>query len=154
MKFDGPYPKKPTMMDYHSDGVVELISDKIEQALAPLHIKGIQLPKATFLDPKNGTLYTNYYYLHIHHYLECMDKEHSNFIGDEDLDIVLAIKKLVLDHEILAQIPLQDRLVFRLDEDSAFKLFHKSVVDAIMATEPAGIRFVKVESYNPGTAFD
>jgi hypothetical protein len=57
------------------------------------------------------------------------------------------IEKIVLDKEKLAAVPLEDRLVFVAKEDPAFILYHKSVVDIIMAANPEGVVFTPVEEW-------
>lgn len=151
MKFGGPSPKSPLIMDMHGDGVIELVSDRIYNVLSPLNICGIQLLPATYLDPKSKTVYDKFFFLHIHNYIKCLDLEKTDIVGDADF--ILAINRIVLDENILSNIPLADRLVFRLEEDRPFQLFHKSIVDKIMEVNPTGLRFVKVEDYNPGSAF-
>jgi hypothetical protein len=61
---------------------------------------------------------------------------------------------MVLDTTTLSKIPLKDRLCFRLGELFTHQLFHKSIVEKITETNPTGIRFIKVEDYNVGSAFD
>ena len=152
MKFWEPYPKKPVMVDFHDDGTIGVVSKKIYNVLSPLNIKGIQLIPATIFDPKNKNTYEDYYFLHIYNYLECLDKDKSIYTGSVD-DIVI-IKKMVLDTNVLSETPLEDRLIFRLGEMFTHQLFHETVVEKIMASSPQGLRFVKVENFNMGSAFD
>jgi len=153
LKFEGTY-KTPDIMDFHHDGIHDAISDKLFNVLNPLQIDGIQLIPATILEPKGGTVYDNYYYLHIYNRIQCLDKNKSVYMGDEDMGIILAIDKIVLDQEALSKIPLEQRLIFRMKEVHTRQLFHKSIVDKILSVNPVGLRFVKVEDYNPGSAFD
>ena len=152
MKFWEPYPKKPVMVDFHDDGTIGVVSKKIYNVLSPLNIKGIQLIPATIFDPKNKNTYEDYYFLHIYNYLECLDKDKSIYTGSVD-DIVI-IKKMVLDTNVLSETPLEDRLIFRLGEMFTHQLFHETVVEKIMASSPRGLRFVKVEDFSMGSAFD
>ena len=154
MRFAAPYPKKPTMTDFHQDGIVSFFSKKIHDALQPITFEGAQLLRGEIKDPKNKKIYEDYYYLHIFNKISCLDRNLSKFDASTGSGMVLSISKMILDKDVLSNIPLQERLIFRLGEKSSFQLFHKSVVDAIMATNPEGIRFVKVEDYHMGAAFD
>jgi hypothetical protein len=58
-----------------------------------------------------------------------------------------SIDRFTLDKEVLGKIPLEERLIFRLEEDETMKLYHKSIVDAIMAVNPTGVQFTKVEDW-------
>ena len=153
MKFWEPYPKKPVMVDFHDNGTIGVVSKKIYNVLSPLNIKGIELIPATIFDPKNKNTYEDYYFLHIYNYLECLDRDKAIYkIGS--VGTILNIKKVVLDINVLSKIPLEDRLIFRLGEMFTHQLFHESVVEKIMASSPQGLRFVKVENFNMGSAFD
>jgi len=148
------YPKKPVMVDFHDNGILGAVSKKVYDVLEQMNISKLQLIPAEIKDPKNKTVYKDYHFLHIYNRVECMDKDESIFEFDDFANQVEEIEKLVLDKNKLSEIPLNERLVFRLKEEYTFQLFHKSVADAIMAINPEGIRFVKVEDYNVGSAFD
>jgi hypothetical protein len=64
------------------------------------------------------------------------------------------IEKIVLDKGKLAEVPLEDRLVFVSKENPAFIFYHKSVVDIIMSANPEGIVFTPVEEWYDGIQFD
>jgi hypothetical protein len=153
LAFDEPYPKKPAMVDFHDDGIIVVFSEKLYQILFPLNIKGIQLIPATISNPRNNDVYSHYYYLHIYNHINCLDKQNSN-CSVSRVGTIRSIKKMVLDTTVLSKIPLENRLIFRLAEMYAHRLFHQSVVDKIMETNPEGIRFVKVEDFNIGSAFN
>ncbi|MDR2870589.1 MAG: hypothetical protein LBV04_09070 [Deferribacteraceae bacterium] len=66
---------------------------------------------------------------------------------------IRSITKLILDKEILSNIPLEKRLIFSLQEDCSKYIYHKSMVDAIMATNPEGIIFTPIEEWHEGIQF-
>ena len=152
-EFDEPYPKKPIIVDSFTHCGFGVISEKLYAALEPLRIEGLQLIPATIADPRNHTVYDKYYFPHIFNYIECLDKSVSVY-ATSAIGAIRSIKKMVLDTKILSKIPLENRLIFRLGELFTFALFHKSVVDAMMATNPEGIRFTNVKDWNQGTPFD
>ena len=77
-----------------------------------------------------------------------MDREKSTFDWDDDLSLANPIEKLVLNEELLNSIPLEERLIFRLEENKVFEIYHKSIVDTIMATNPEGIMFTSVADWH------
>jgi predicted glycosyltransferase len=76
--------------------------------------------------------------------IEAMDKEKSEY---EYEFRIYSIYKFVLDREALKKIPLEKRLVFRLREALSRTVFHKSIVDAIMAENPTGVQFRPIENW-------
>lgn len=149
-EFGDPLPRKPRLVDYHSspNGVV---SKKIFDVLNEMKIDGLGLLPAIIKDLKRGIDYDNYWALHVYHEIKCVDVERSDC---EVRSFSLShVKKIVLDRSVLRQIPLKERLVFRLEEDTGYELFHKSVVDAVLAVNPEGIRFIPIEAYSTAAAF-
>jgi hypothetical protein len=117
-----------------------------------MNIKGIQLIPA-IITGKNDEIYENYWYIHIINHYSVIDKEKSECKWNT-LGKIWVLNKLVLDEEKLKSIPLNERLVFRMPEYRVESLFHKSVVDAVMATNPEGVVFYNVKEWNSGTPFD
>ena len=141
-----PVPSKPVMADYHSSPY-SVVSKKIGNELAKLNLKEVQLIPAT-ITGKNDEQHEEYFFLHIYNYIVALDRQKSIYKWDDFLEEANPIEKIVLSEEALKAIPLEERLVFRLRENFMFELFHKSIVDAIMATNPEGIQFTKVEDYH------
>jgi hypothetical protein len=149
--FGKPIPKKPKMVDYHSSPK-SIISKKIFDVLNELKIKGIQLIPAT-ITGKNDEIYEDYWYIHIINRYPAIDREKSD-ISWSNMGWVLSINKLVLNEDYLQTISLEERLIFYLAEDGVEQLFHKSVVDAIMATNPEGVVFTNIKDWYQGAQFD
>lgn len=129
-----------------------IFSDKLATLLNSLNISGIQLIPGQFI--ANGKPYTEtetkYWGLLVYHEIECVDTELSDVEIDCGIDDV---KKLVLNKKILREIPLENRLIFKLEEDCTYQMFHKSIVDKIIEVNPRNIRFVKVEEITNSTIF-
>ncbi|GHU07153.1 hypothetical protein FACS1894151_01030 [Spirochaetia bacterium] len=139
------------MVDYHSSPKF-IVSKKIFDVLDNMNVKGIQLIPAVIRGTK-GETYENYRYIHITNYYSAIDKENSKCEWS-NLGFVLSFEKLVLNEDFLKTIPLEERLVFYLAEDGMEQLFHKSVVDAIMATNPEGVVFYNVKEWYEGQQFN
>jgi hypothetical protein len=146
-----PVPRKPKMVDFHSSPD-SVISKKIFDVLDNMNIKGIQLIPA-IITGKNDEIHENYWYIHIINHYSVIDKENSECEWNT-LGKIWALDKLVLDEEKLKPVPLDERLIFRMQEYSAKTLFHKSVVDAIMATNPEGVVFYNIREWYDGIQFD
>jgi len=150
LRLGDPVPKKPKMADYLSLPS-SVFSKKIFDVLRPLEIKGIQLLPAR-IRGKDDNIFTDYWLLNIYNEIKCIDNRLSDCeIGNSNLS---KIKKLVLDKRILETIPLEKRLIFRLAEDWSFQLFHLSIVNAIMAVKPEGIKFINIEEWHDGSNFE
>ncbi len=151
MKLGWPIPETPQMVDYHSNPR-PVISDKIKDVLEPLEIMGIQLFPVTIDD--SPATDKKYWFLHIYHAIEAMDKNLSEFTIDEDDGDIDDITKIVLDKMVLSDIPLEERLIFQLKEGASMFLVHESIKDKIMVVNPIGIRFIDVVKWTDGSAFE
>jgi hypothetical protein len=141
--FSYPIPRKPVIGDYFSSAGDSIVSMKIADAMKAMNIKGIQLIPAT-VESDKGDVYENFFYVYIHHYIKAMDKEKSDYKYDDEWD-TYSINSFRLDEKVLKEIPLEERLVFIMKESSIANLYHRSVVDAILATNPEGVMFTKVK---------
>ena len=141
--FCDPIPRKPVIGDYFSDPE-SIISKKIADEMKPMNIKGIQLIPAT-VESNKGNVYEDFFWIYIHHYIEAMDKDKTNF--ELSKYGLYRFDSFTLDEKILTEIPLEERLIFKLKEKSSIKLYHCSVVDIIMSTNPEGVMFTKVEDW-------
>ena len=145
-KFRDPIPKKPVIGDYFSSPE-SIVSSKIAEVLNTMHITGIQLIPAE-IETNTGDILEYYFYIHIYNYLKAVNREKSKYLEDEyDSNLLLWIESLELDKNVLKNVPLIERLVFKLYEDSSIHLYHKTVVEAIMEVKPKGISFTKVEDW-------
>jgi len=149
--FGKPIPRKPKMVDYHS-AIYPVVSQKIYDVLAPMNIKGIQLIPAIITGEKNE-IYENYWFINICNLFPALDREKSVCEWDS-MGVAFYMETIVLNEDYLKTIPLEERLVFFLSENRVKQFFHKSVVDAIMATNPEGLRFYNVREWEDGMQFD
>ena len=150
--FNSPIPKKPIMTDYHSLPK-SVVSQKIADTLQLLNIYGIQLIPAEIRNNNTNEIYSDYYVIYVYNKIQCLDMKNAEYKISESSGKVRAINKLVLDKEILSAIPLEKRLVFLLKEALSSKIYHKSVVDAIMAVNPEGLVFTPIEEWHEGIQF-
>lgn len=143
-----PKISNPKTADYHYFNYL-VFSKKITKILHRLNLPGIEYLPAEITD-KKGNIYSNYNIIHICNRIPCMDKERSAWRAPLfDKEKVMAIDILTLDSEKLNAVPLSDRRLFNLSECPAYTLFHKSIVDSILASKPTGLKFVSARiSFN------
>lgn len=147
LRFNNPIPKNPKMRDYHSLPT-SVVSKKVRDTLAPMNIYGIQFIPAVIRNELNGDVYQDYYIIHVFNQIEALDREKAEYTTSDLMKYGISqINKLVLDQKILENIPLEKRLVFYLKESISKRIYHKSIVDAVMAIEPDGLRFGKIEAF-------
>lgn len=146
-----PVPKKLPYSDLLTCPKL-VFSEKLSTLISSFNISGIQLIPAELM--KLGKVYNGtdvrYFVLHAYRKIMCLDKEAS----DAEFRMgILDVKKLVLDKKALKDIPLEDRLLFTLEEDVTYQMFHKSLVDKILEIDPINVRFVRLEDITSGTRF-
>jgi len=148
LKLGDPVPRIPVMADYHSlpDPVV---SSKIRDALAPMQLHKVQLIPAK-VKTKDKTL--DYTLLHIYNEIAAVDRAATD-ADYSPMGSLLDVRRLVLSEATLSGIPLNERLVFILAESTSTEVFHQSVRDTIMATNPVGVRFHPISTWNSNSAF-
>jgi hypothetical protein len=149
---DDPMPKKPQYVDYHSSGSVPVISRRFADALEPLDIYGTQILQGTTGDVIDD-LKLDYYLLHVHHLINCMDLENSDVSINKNLGLVRDVRSFSLDSARLAKIPEEQRLIFVVREYPIFYLFHQSIVDIVESANLKGMRFIPVRKWNDNAHF-
>lgn len=63
------------------------------------------------------------------------------------------VKKLILDNNVLDKVPLEERLVFALWENSLNVLFHQSVVEKILEIGPTGLTIYRLSKWDSKLPF-
>ncbi|MFP2930233.1 imm11 family protein [Pyxidicoccus sp. 3LG] len=149
LRLGSPAPAVPVMTDYHSLPS-PVVSQRVRDVLAALPLVGVQLVPADVR--VRGEDVRRYFLVHVYQRVAAIDRERSVLDLFEDGD-VLGIQNLVLDMEKIAEVPLEQRLVFRLMESPSVHLFHESVVDAVLALQPEGVRFTPANGWSDSAGF-
>ena len=150
LEFNSPIPRKPVMADFLS-GSETIVSKRIADAMQQLNMDGVQFIPTKLTDT-TGNVTEDYVCVVVKNntYL-ALDKDKAKYRVDKDEDDedddIYNVSKVVLDREVLGEIPLNKRLGFRLKEAPGYSLYHQSVVDVIMALEPTGLYFRDIEDY-------
>ncbi|MFP2962302.1 imm11 family protein [Myxococcus sp. 1LA] len=145
-----PVPPRPIMVDHHSlpDPVV---SPRLKDVLDTVQLPGVQLVAAGV---QVGDATLSYWLVHMWRRIACVDRERSKLTLDPDDGDVLDIQRLVLDEAVLGEIPIEERLAFRLAE-SVVHLFHRTVAERVLSLSPPpeGLRFIPVAEWSDSSAF-
>ncbi|WP_410478110.1 imm11 family protein [Myxococcus sp. MxC21-1] len=147
-----PAPAEPKMVDHHAlpDPVV---STRIRNVLRKFELHDVQLIQAVVWIGNDVYVY---WLVHIFNEVRCLDEEKSEVIRSPSRRFIHSIERLVLMEEVLAAIPLKERRVFALAESPSVNLFHREVVEEILALTPAveGLRFVPAAEWTTDSAFE
>ncbi|MBZ4420425.1 imm11 family protein [Myxococcus sp. RHSTA-1-4] len=149
LRLGAPVPRNPVMVDYHSLPT-PVVSERLKDVLEPMDLHGVQLVPADVKVAPDDV--RRYWMLHVYNEIACIDRQRSTLSLYSDGD-VLGIDKLVLDENVLREIPLEQRRVFVLAESTSTHLFHQSVMDPLMALQPEGVRFIRADQWNDGAGF-
>lgn len=154
LSFRKPMPRSPKLADFHLlKENAPAISECLKKVLESLNLKGIQFLPAVIRD-KSGKEHSGYYIIHIVNLIKCMDKENSIYEPCRDLPgQVTDLDKLVLDNEVLDKIPLEERLVFALWENSLKVCYHYSVVEKLLEINPKGMTIYRLSKWDSSTPF-
>lgn len=148
-QISSPVPRKPLYADFLTTSPNSIVGKEIYSVIAPLEIFGIQLLPAE-IHHKNNVA-PNYWAIHIYNAIECLNLEASNCeVYEDSIDMV---EKIVLDQEKLKLIPLQQRLIFSMKEDESYQLFHVSIIEKMLETNPSGLRMVDIEDWSDRSFF-
>ena len=142
-----PIPAIPELVDYHYMPP-NVFSDKVADVLNSMQLHKTQLFKSRI--NHNGKIISGYQIFHIYNEIQCMHMERSIY---KQRTSSYAVEKLSLDEEILGEIDEALRLVFRLEEKSSKELYHEKVVNEIMKVNPVGLRFIRLDEWDIGSAF-
>ncbi|MFH0273308.1 hypothetical protein [Vibrio jasicida] len=116
--------------------------------------EGLELPGGDFYPTEvtNGDkVWSNYFMMHIWNNYRAIHQGRSVIDGTY-VDDDFFLEALSLDETLLDRVPLEERLVFRLQEDPQF-LFHETVVDALKAANLTGVGFIRVDQWGPAAMF-
>lgn len=152
LRLGRPIPRKPVMVDHHCLPQ-PVFSARIVEALESLALYGVQLVPANVAVTPDDV--RRYWVLHVYNEIHCLDRLRSvcTFYSDGG---VLGMDKLVLDERVLAEVPLERRMLFVLAECTSTYVFHRSIVERVLALmpPPEGLRFIRVDRWNDSVGFN
>ena len=95
---------------------------------------------------KNEKINREYLFINYLQQLKCADLEKSQYSYVDSWGGLTGLEKLVLDEKLLSKTPLNQRLIFMMEESVGI-LYHISVVERIMATNPINTTFKSCEYF-------
>jgi hypothetical protein len=144
-----PIPVNPEIVDYHEQPNV--FSYRVIQDVAQRHeLPGVQWLPAYIHHKKKR--YEDYVIMHTYKEIGCLDRNKSDYKQRGEFRV--SIKKIVLDQNVLDSIPLEERLIFLMEEKTSLVFMHESIVAEIMKYDPKGVRFVKSKDWGMGIGFE
>ena len=151
--FASPVPRKPQMVDYHFCECRQVFSKKIYDVFRDKEITGLQWISA-IIEGKKGEKYTDYWIANAYQRYAFLDKEKSKYRSiDKQFGTWSGVDKMVINDELISQVPLEERLIFVTKEQCAYVLYHKSIVDLIMSVNPIGLKFIPLSEWYNGFVY-
>ena len=147
LEFNPPIPPKPDMTDYLWLQCRAVFSKKVYDVLKGAAIKDFQLVPAIIKDTKDNE-YADYWIAGIYRDFAFLDKDKSKFSRIDSSGRWKMIKSMVINQELMSEVPLEERLIYVGKESSAYVYYHKSIVDLIMSVNPTGVKFVPVDKWH------
>jgi hypothetical protein len=154
LTFNPPIPKKPQMVDYLHIQCRAAFSKKVYDVLKDKDIKGLQLIPAVIRGKKDEQ-YTDYWVANVYNEYAFLDIVESDWEGSINENGRWGmINAMVFDKELIAKVPLEERLLFVTHESSGYVLYHKTIVDLIMSVNPVGLKFTHIDDWYNGIKWD
>lgn len=153
MCFQSRTSSKPQLADFHClKHYAPVISEGLKNVLDSFNLKDVQFLPAAVRDNEHN-LHEGYYILHVYNQIQSMDWEKSRWDENEFNEKRPYIDNLVLDNALIDQVPLEERLVFTVWEDSSHLLFHYSVVEEMLKTAPKGLTIYRLSTWDSSLPF-
>jgi len=154
LTFGSPYQRKPEMVDYLFCASRAVFSNKIAKELNAKEIKGFKLIPAVIRDQDDNE-YKDYWFGNVYQKYAFMDQEKSEKEAGSDPDDITwdFVDKMVIDTKLITKIPLEKRLIFAVEESTGYILYHKSIVDLIISTNPEGLIFIPIDKWYNGISY-
>ena len=127
-----------------------LVSEKFKQVIETFNPQHVDFYQADIINGEK--VWSAHYFMHVWNVYRAMHQGRSKIDGTY-IDDDFILESLSLNEQLLDKIPLQERLIFVLDEDPKF-LFHETVVAALKAANLSGLGFIKVKDWGISSAFD
>jgi len=151
--FRKPIPRSPKLADFHFlQENSPAISERLKKVLEGFNLKGIQFLPAVVRD-KSGNEHPGYYIIHVVNQIKCMDIENSTYSTRDPDGRVSGVNKLVFNNEVLDKIPLEERLVFALWENTMKVCYHYSVVEKLLEIVPQGMTIYRLSKWDSSLPF-
>jgi hypothetical protein len=152
LEFNKPYPKNPEMADNLHIMYKRVVSEKIKLLFEKLKIQKVQFIPVSIITNKKQKI-EGHYIFHCWNNICAVDK--NNYEGgeiDED-GLITDLESFSLDSKVLEKIPLEQRLVFCLSENTDFIIVHQSIYDIMEKEKLTGINFFRVDEWDEDAMF-
>jgi len=144
--------QKRQMTDIMSGSGSFIVTKNIRTEFIKYDLTGMAMYPAVMID-NDDKWNENYWFMNIWRDLDCWSRNNSVYdelSEDEDEDDTV-IDVYHLDENVLDIIPLENRLIFRMaNETMGYIFFHRKVVDFLKKNNFTGGRFIKVIDFKEG----
>lgn len=152
LKFREPIPQKPQMADYNPFTTPSpVLSEKLKKVIEDMQVKDIQFVPVLIRDKKDEFI-EGFHAIKVCNSISCANMDLSDYASSEPGEVD-HFNKLVLDNEKLDNIPLEDRLIFAVEEEITTVLYHISVVEKMLNAAPTGMTVYRLAGYDPSAPF-
>jgi hypothetical protein len=134
-----------------------IVDDSIHAYLSQWNIDGLQYHPAVYTD-ELGNTHKPYWHLTFFDKTLCLDTERSQLLRNTsatyDKQSSLPVDSYCLDAEVLNQIPVTQRLLFKIGGTNMGYVFaHQTIVDKFHEAGWDGVRFFKVSEFEEGDQY-
>ena len=125
-----------------------LIEDEIYQTLKAHNILDVSYYPAEYVDD-SGNLHENFWFMKVLKTRDCWCRKQSDYMDSSPSSTgKYYIEKIVLDENVLNQVPVEQRLIFKLGGSMiAYTLIHKSLVDVFLNAGVNPESFIPIKDY-------
>lgn len=133
------------------DGNNAIVNGVIRKALLRLDIPNLHLQPAVYIDI-HDKWHEDYWYCTFIEKFDCWDREASNYEKDHPIElggeVLYGIYRFNLNSKLLKEIPLSERLFFKMGGAiDAFITVHQSVLSIFSSQGTEGIRLQKLTEF-------
>jgi hypothetical protein len=129
------------------EGTNLLVSGKIRRSLLDFDIPNLSMCPSVYIDDRDKW-HEDYWFLTFTQSFDCWDKNASTYIDDpiEDDDVKLYhVQKFILDEQLLNQVPLEQRLLFKMGGSMrAFITVHEKLLPLFSGSGDSGADFKRL----------
>ena len=125
-----------------------LIEDEIYKTLKVRNILDVSYYPAVYVDDL-GNLHENFWFMNVLKMRDCWCRKRSDYMDSSPSSTgKYYIEKIVLDENVLNQVPVEQRLIFKLGGSMiAYTLIHKSLVNVFLSVGVNPESFIPIKDY-------
>lgn len=133
-------PSDGGLPDVIFDGKNLLVGKKLVDFFRGFSISGLQFYPAVFVDGE-GTWHEGLWFLNFYDLLDCWCRNNSTYKKKEGRVLAPIVKKIILDADVLDNLPEESRLAFKLGGSlNEFVFFHEKIAGHFLRERISGVK--------------